>query len=138
MIIRVCCGLLFCDTLATAFAQMPCDGLKSLKLTGATITAAELVDAGPYRLPGRGPARGAAAQQAATILPALDDAERRRRRAPRHNGREGGLHQRRQPDLSAFKARGGRLLLYHGWNDPAIPPGNTVNYYSRFGAWSSR
>ncbi|HYR88279.1 MAG TPA: tannase/feruloyl esterase family alpha/beta hydrolase [Terriglobia bacterium] len=34
------------------------------------------------------------------------------------------------PDLSAFKARGGKLLLYHGWNDTAISPGNTINYYS--------
>jgi len=23
------------------------------------------------------------------------------------------------PDLSAFKARGGKLLMYHGWNDGA-------------------
>jgi len=28
-------------------------------------------------------------------------------------------------DLSAFKARGGKLLLYHGWNDTAISPENT-------------
>ena len=34
------------------------------------------------------------------------------------------------PDLSAFKAHGGKLLLYHGWNDTAISAGNTVNYYS--------
>jgi feruloyl esterase len=34
------------------------------------------------------------------------------------------------PDLSAFKARGGKLLLYHGWNDTAISPGNSINYYS--------
>ena len=34
------------------------------------------------------------------------------------------------PDLSAFKARGGKLLLYHGWNDTAISPGNTIDYYS--------
>jgi feruloyl esterase len=34
------------------------------------------------------------------------------------------------PDLSAFKARGGKLILYHGWNDTAISPGNTVNYYN--------
>ena len=33
------------------------------------------------------------------------------------------------PDLSAFHARGGKLILYHGWNDPAIPAINTVNYY---------
>jgi feruloyl esterase len=34
------------------------------------------------------------------------------------------------PDLSAFKARGGKLLLYHGWDDTAISPGNTIDYYS--------
>jgi feruloyl esterase len=33
------------------------------------------------------------------------------------------------PDLSAFKARGGKLILYHGWNDTAISPGNTIDYY---------
>src|ERR1700739_2027097 len=33
------------------------------------------------------------------------------------------------PDLSAFRAHGGKLILYHGWNDPAIPAVNTVNYY---------
>ena len=34
------------------------------------------------------------------------------------------------PDLSAFKARGGKLILYHGWNDTLIPPRNTINYHS--------
>jgi feruloyl esterase len=34
------------------------------------------------------------------------------------------------PDLRAFKARGGKLLLYHGWNDTAISAGNTINYYN--------
>lgn len=33
------------------------------------------------------------------------------------------------PDLSRFKARGGKLILFHGWNDTAISAGNTVNYY---------
>ncbi len=33
------------------------------------------------------------------------------------------------PDLAPFKAHGGKLLLYHGWNDTAISPGNTINYY---------
>jgi feruloyl esterase len=33
------------------------------------------------------------------------------------------------PDLRKFKARGGKLILYHGWDDPAIPAVNTVNYY---------
>lgn len=37
------------------------------------------------------------------------------------------------PDLSAFKARGGKLLMYHGWNDPAISPENTVNFYTSLG-----
>ncbi len=37
------------------------------------------------------------------------------------------------PDLSVFRARGGKLLIYHGWNDGgsggAISPQNSVNYY---------
>ncbi|MFN7948807.1 MAG: tannase/feruloyl esterase family alpha/beta hydrolase [Blastocatellia bacterium] len=33
------------------------------------------------------------------------------------------------PDLSAFKKRGGKLILYHGWNDAAIPPEMAINYY---------
>jgi feruloyl esterase len=33
------------------------------------------------------------------------------------------------PDLRAFKARGGRLLLYHGWNDQLISAFNTIDYY---------
>ncbi len=33
------------------------------------------------------------------------------------------------PNLKAFKARGGKLILYHGWNDAAIPPVNAINYY---------
>jgi feruloyl esterase len=37
-------------------------------------------------------------------------------------------------DLSKFKTRGGKLILYHGWNDPAIPPGNTINYYHALNA----
>ena len=32
-------------------------------------------------------------------------------------------------DLSAFKAHGGKLLLYHGWADSTIPPEHTVMYY---------
>jgi hypothetical protein len=33
------------------------------------------------------------------------------------------------PDLSRFHARGGKLILYHGWNDAAIAPRNTIDYY---------
>jgi feruloyl esterase len=35
-----------------------------------------------------------------------------------------------EPNLQAFKARGGKLLMYHGWNDVAISPLNSINYYS--------
>ena len=32
-------------------------------------------------------------------------------------------------DLSAFKARGGKIIQYHGWADPFIPTENSINYY---------
>ena len=38
------------------------------------------------------------------------------------------------PDLGRFTARGGKLILYHGWNDPAISPLNTIAYYESVGA----
>jgi feruloyl esterase len=33
------------------------------------------------------------------------------------------------PDLSAFRKRGGKLLLYTGWADPLIPAADTLHYY---------
>ena len=33
------------------------------------------------------------------------------------------------PDLRAFRAHGGKLIQYHGWSDPDIPPFNSINYY---------
>ena len=41
----------------------------------------------------------------------------------------GGATNHINPDLSAFKKHGGKLLEYHGWNDPAISPLNSVNYF---------
>jgi len=35
------------------------------------------------------------------------------------------------PDLRRFHDRGGKLILYHGWSDAAIPPPNTIDYYRR-------
>jgi feruloyl esterase len=32
------------------------------------------------------------------------------------------------PDLKRFKDRGGKLVIYHGWNDPAISPLNSIDY----------
>jgi feruloyl esterase len=33
------------------------------------------------------------------------------------------------PDLRAFKAHGGKLLLYHGWDDPGVSAENSIYYY---------
>jgi feruloyl esterase len=33
------------------------------------------------------------------------------------------------PNLKPLTGHGGKLLLYHGWADPGIPPRATVNYY---------
>jgi feruloyl esterase len=32
------------------------------------------------------------------------------------------------PDLTPFKKHGGKLIQYHGWNDPAIPPLGSPRY----------
>lgn len=34
------------------------------------------------------------------------------------------------PDLSAFRARGGKLLMWHGWTDTTLEPRSSVNYYN--------
>ncbi len=47
---------------------------------------------------------------------------------------KGGYMNAMDPDLSAFKKSGGKLLIYHGWNDGAsggaISPLNTLDYHS--------
>ena len=46
-----------------------------------------------------------------------------------------GFIEAADPDLSAFKARGGKLLIYHGWSDGgsggAISALNSIAYYER-------
>ncbi|KAI1360439.1 tannase and feruloyl esterase [Xylaria arbuscula] len=35
------------------------------------------------------------------------------------------------PDLSAFRERGGKIMTWHGWADEIIPPLGTVDYWQR-------
>ncbi len=35
------------------------------------------------------------------------------------------------PDLTAFKARGGRIIMWHGWSDQLIYPGGSIDYFTR-------
>jgi feruloyl esterase len=41
-------------------------------------------------------------------------------------------------DVKAFVARGGKLLMYHGWTDQLIPPENSIHYYESVKADSVR
>ncbi|MFD7655773.1 tannase/feruloyl esterase family alpha/beta hydrolase [Actinosynnema sp. NPDC059797] len=34
-------------------------------------------------------------------------------------------------DLDRFRRAGGKLILWHGWNDPGIPPRGLIDYYER-------
>jgi feruloyl esterase len=40
------------------------------------------------------------------------------------------IYDANDPDLTAFRDHGGKLLIYHGWADPAIPPWSTIDYYA--------
>jgi hypothetical protein len=35
------------------------------------------------------------------------------------------------PNLKAFEKTGGKLIIYHGWSDPTLPPMSTVDYFNR-------
>jgi feruloyl esterase len=48
---------------------------------------------------------------------------------PAMQARLGEALDARDPDLSGFKARGGKLILFHGWSDSALQPRLAVDYY---------
>jgi feruloyl esterase len=39
-----------------------------------------------------------------------------------------------KPDLSAYRARGGKLIIYHGWADNQVTPFATLDFYSHITA----
>jgi hypothetical protein len=41
-----------------------------------------------------------------------------------------GLYDSTDPDLRAFRAHGGKIILYHGWADQGLSPWATTNYYA--------
>jgi feruloyl esterase len=40
-------------------------------------------------------------------------------------------------DLTAFKARQGKLIIWHGWADPALPAQGTIDYFRQVQAHDS-
>lgn len=40
-----------------------------------------------------------------------------------------GVIDRTDPNLQPFFDAGGKLLLYHGWSDPQVPPPSTIAYF---------
>ncbi len=56
--------------------------------------------------------------------------------SPLHDAREfaaawGRVLDATDPNLAAFQARGGKLILFQGWSDGNVPPGVTIDYYRR-------
>jgi feruloyl esterase len=49
---------------------------------------------------------------------------------PRALQADEGIIDRADPDLQPFFDGGGKLLLYHGWSDPQVPPLATVAYFN--------
>jgi feruloyl esterase len=42
---------------------------------------------------------------------------------------DNGMLNAMDANLKVFVGHGGKLLMYHGWNDQLISPQNTINYY---------
>ena len=41
----------------------------------------------------------------------------------------GSLIDATNPDLRAFAEKGGKLIIYHGWSDEAVPAGGSIRYF---------
>ncbi len=59
------------------------------------------------------------------MTPATFDADRD---TPRIESRIGKDLSSYDPDLKAFNARGGKIVMYHGWADPLLSPYNSIAY----------
>lgn len=46
-------------------------------------------------------------------------------------GRNAYLMDATDPDLSRFQARGGKIVMYFGWADPALAPLMGIDYYEK-------
>ena len=46
--------------------------------------------------------------------------------------RESGIRRDGRRYQTASRKRGGKLIMYQGWAEPGIPPGNLVKYSARF------
>ncbi|HWE51928.1 MAG TPA: tannase/feruloyl esterase family alpha/beta hydrolase [Bryobacteraceae bacterium] len=42
------------------------------------------------------------------------------------------------PDLRSFRARGGKLIQFHGWGDPALPPVASIQYHDQVHAFLAK
>jgi pimeloyl-ACP methyl ester carboxylesterase len=40
-----------------------------------------------------------------------------------------GIYNSDDPDLELYRKNGGKLLMYHGWADAAVPPWTSIEYY---------
>ena len=147
-------AVLLCPTSQTAQDSLDCltppqvNSLRKLYAGGATRTGQPLfpgylpgseLPAWPYWVTGAGPGASAGARYPVNFFrymvtndPKWDilnaDADASYQQAKAVLGRDIDAT---SPDLHAFVARGGKLMLYHGWYDSAISPQNTIAYWNR-------